>query len=45
MRRQLIAIGVGALFPLIGVAVTVAATAVEAAAAGLHRHAHRPVSG
>jgi hypothetical protein len=42
MKRQLIAIGVGGgLIPLVGVAVIVAATAVEAAALGVHHLVHR----
>ena len=41
MRRKLIAIGVGGLIPLVGVAVAAVATAVEAAALGVHRFVHR----
>ncbi|MFC7530069.1 hypothetical protein [Actinoplanes sp. GCM10030250] len=41
MKRQLIAIGVAGVFPLIGVAVVVIATAVDAAALGIHRLIHR----
>lgn len=41
MRRQLIAIGVAGVFPIIGVAAAVVATAVNATAGGVRRRLHR----
>ncbi|MEV4642949.1 hypothetical protein AB0J80_36985 [Actinoplanes sp. NPDC049548] len=41
MKRQLLAMGVGALFPLIAVAVVAVAAVVDAAAHGVQRLTHR----
>ena len=41
MKRHMIAIGVAGAFPLIGVAVAVVVTAVEAMTVGVRRRRHR----